>query len=78
MTADITYFQITDAIHNGTYRVFMKCVDGPHTLSAANGCLNNMSGNITCADDSIWILQITADSIFCYMTVTNFIDHNSP
>jgi len=78
MTADITFFQITNAVPNGTYRVFMKCLNGPHTLSCANGLLNNMSGNISCIDGSSWILQITADSLFCYMTVTNFIDHNSP
>jgi len=78
MTSDITSFQISNAVPNATYRVFMKSLHGPHTLSCANGTLNNMSGDISCANNSSWILQITADSLFCYMTVTNFVDHNIP
>ena len=78
MTSDVTSFQIYNAVPNATYRVFMKCLYGPHTLSCANGCLNDMSGDISCANGSSWILQITCDSLFCYMNVTNYIDHNIP
>ena len=78
MTSDINSFQITNAVPNGVYRILMRCLYGPHTLSCANGCLNNMSGDISCANLSTWILEITCDTTFCYLTVTNYIDHNTP
>ena len=78
MTQDITSFQISNAVPNGVYKIFMRCLYGPHTLSCVNGCLNNMAGDVSCANGSTWILEITCDTIFCYLTVTNYIDHNTP
>jgi len=78
MTQDLTSFQITNAVPNGVYKIFMRCLYGPHTLFCANGCLNNMSGDMSCANGSTWILEITCDTIFCYLTATNYIDHNTP
>jgi len=77
MTQDISSFQITNAVPNGVYKIFMRCLYGPHTLSCVNGCLNTMSGDISCANGSTWILEITCDTTFCYLTVTNYIDHNT-